>query len=132
MTVVSITLPSQLLRKFEEFMELRGYYSRSEAFRDAIRNLMSEWEFQRLKNEKVAATIMVTNNQSQKEVNLKMAKLRHEFEDIIVENIHRHLNHKYCLEIFIVEGEHSRVLELTGRIRGMKGILQIKTVFMPL
>ena len=39
MTVVSITLPSDLLRKFDEVAEARGYYSRSEAFRDAVRTL---------------------------------------------------------------------------------------------
>ncbi|MHA1581174.1 MAG: CopG family ribbon-helix-helix protein [Candidatus Baldrarchaeia archaeon] len=28
MPVVSITLPSELLRKFDEFVKSRGYYSR--------------------------------------------------------------------------------------------------------
>ncbi|MEM2664285.1 MAG: ribbon-helix-helix protein, CopG family, partial [Candidatus Methanomethylicia archaeon] len=38
MTVVSITIPDELLSRFDEFIKTRGYYSRSEAFRDAIRS----------------------------------------------------------------------------------------------
>jgi metal-responsive CopG/Arc/MetJ family transcriptional regulator len=49
MAVVSVTIPNELLRKFDEFMKTRGYYSRSEAFRDAIRSLMAEAELAKRK-----------------------------------------------------------------------------------
>ena len=42
MVVVSITLPARLLKRFDEFTKSRGYFSRSEAFRDAVRSLISE------------------------------------------------------------------------------------------
>ena len=57
MTVISITLPQDLLRQFEDFMQTKGYYSRSEAFRDALRGLIAESEIARLQTENVAATI---------------------------------------------------------------------------
>jgi len=58
--------------------------------------------------------------------------VRHEFDDVVVENVHRHIGEKYCLEIFIAEGSHQRILDLIGRIRGMRGIQQVKALFMPL
>ena len=132
MTVVSITLPSELLKKFDEFIKTRGYYSRSEAFRDAIRNLIAEAEVARFKGERVATTIMITCDYARKDVDRRVSEVRHEFDDVVIENVHRHIEEKYCLEIFIAEGTLRRILDLVGRIRGMRGILQVKALFMPL
>ena len=132
MTVVSITLPGELLKKFDRFMKARGYYSRSEAFRDAIRNLIAETELAKMEKGKVAATIMITCDYACKDVDLRVTEVRHEFDDVVVENVHRHIGGKYCLEVFIAEGNNQRILDLIGRIRGMRDILQVKAIFMPL
>lgn len=132
MTVVSITLPSDLLRKFDEFSRVRGYYSRSEAFRDALRSLIAEAELAKAETRNVAATIMITCEYARRDVDLRMTEVRHEFDDIVVENVHRHIGKQYCLEVFIAEGNNQRVRELIGRIRGMRGIQEVKATFMPL
>jgi len=131
-TVVSVTLPGDLLKKFDQFSKSRGYYSRSEAFRDALRSLMVEAEVAKLETGRVAATVMITCEYARRDVDLKMTEVRHEFDDIVVENVHRHINKEYCLEVFIAEGDYQRVLELIGRIRGMRGIQEVKASFMPL
>ncbi|MEN2975111.1 MAG: nickel-responsive transcriptional regulator NikR [Candidatus Caldarchaeales archaeon] len=132
MTVVSITIPDELLRKFDQFMKTRGYYSRSEAFRDAIRNLIDETELAKMEEGRVAATIMITCDYDRKDVDMRMTEVRHEFDDIVIENIHRHIGQRFCLEIFIAEGDNNRILELISRIRGMRGIQQVKAMFMQL
>ena len=132
MTVVSITLPNELLRKFDEFMKARGYYSRSEAFRDALRSLIAESELAKLELGNVAATIMTTCDYARKDVDLKITEVRHEFDDVVIENVHRHIGEKYCLEIFIAEGKNDRILNLINRLRGMHGIQQVRAMFMPL
>jgi CopG family transcriptional regulator, nickel-responsive regulator len=132
MTVISITLPPELLEKFEDFMKNKGYYSRSEAFRDAVRGLISESELAALKSENVAATIMVTCDYARKDVDLKMTEVRHEFDDVVIENVHRHIGEKYCLEIFIAQGNNARILNLVNRLRGKHGIQQVKSMFMML
>ena len=109
MTVVSITLPPELLKQFDEFMQTRGYFSRSEAFRDALRNLISAAEIAKLSTGNVAATIMTTCDYARKDVDLKISELRHEFDDVVIENIHRHINGKYCVEIFVTEGSNDRI-----------------------
>lgn len=132
MTVISITLPNDLLIKFDQFIETRGYYSRSEAFRDAIRSLIAEVELAKLETGYVAATMMITCEYARRDVDLRVSEVRHEFDDIVVENFHRHIGKQYCLEVFIAEGHYQRVLELIGRIRGMRGIQEVKATFMPL
>jgi CopG family nickel-responsive transcriptional regulator len=132
MTVVSVTIPNELLKKFDKFMKTQGYYSRSEAFRDAIRSLMAEMELAKMETGNVAATIMITCDYARRDVDLKMTELRHEFDDVVIENVHRHIGEKYCLEIFIAEGNNERILNLVGRVRGMRGIQQVRAIFMPL
>jgi len=132
MTVISITLPNDLLKKFDQFIKARGYYSRSEAFRDAVRSLIAEAEVAKLETGIVAATMMITCEYARRDVDLRMSELRHEFDDIVVENFHRHIDQQYCLEVFIAEGDYQRVLELIGRIRGMRGIQEVKATFLPL
>jgi CopG family nickel-responsive transcriptional regulator len=131
-TVVSITLPSDLLKKFDQFIIDRGYYSRSEAFRDAVRSLIAEAEVGKLESGSVAATMMIICEYARRDVDLRMSEVRHEFDDVVVENFHRHIDQQYCLEVFIAEGGYQRVLELIGRIRGMRGIIEVKASFMPL
>jgi CopG family nickel-responsive transcriptional regulator len=131
-TVISITLPIELLRKFDDFTKARGYYSRSEAFRDAVRNLISEADVAKLETGSVAATIMITSDYARRDVDLRMTEVRHEFDDVVVENVHRHIDDKYCLEIFIAQGKNERMLDLIGRVRGMRGIQQVKAMFMSL
>ena len=132
MTVISITLPSVLLKKFDEFSETRGYYSRSEAFRDAVRNIIAEAEVAKMNSGDVAATIMIICDYARRDVDLRLSEVRHEFDDLIIENVHRHIDEKYCLEIFIAQGESQKMLNLMGRVRGMRGIQQVKAMFMPL
>ena len=132
MTVISITLPSDLLGKFDDFMETRGYYSRSEAFRDAVRSLMADTELAKAETGNVAATIMTTCDYARKDVDLKMTEMRHEFDDVVIENVHRHIDDKFCVEIFISQGNNDRILNLINRLRGMHGILQVRAMFMPL
>ena len=132
MTVISITLPSDLLKKFDDFMKMRGYYSRSEAFRDAVRSLIAESEISKLETGDVAATIMITCDYARRDVDLRITEVRHEFDDVIVENVHRHIDDKYCLQIFIAQGKNERILDLVGRVRGMRGIQQVKAMFMSL
>jgi CopG family nickel-responsive transcriptional regulator len=132
MTVISITLPSDLLKKFDEFSETRGYYSRSEAFRDAVRNIIAEAEVAKMDKGDVAATIMIICDYARRDVDLRISEVRHEFDDLVIENVHRHIDEKYCLEIFIAQGDSQKMLNLMGRVRGMRGIQQVKAMFMPL
>jgi len=80
----------------------------------------------------VAATIMVTCDYERKDTDIKMTELRHEYDDVVIENIHRHIEEKYCLEIFIAQDNNKRILNLINRLRETHGIQQVKAIFMML
>jgi len=129
MPIISLAVPNELLKKIDEYVRHRGYYSRSEVFRDAVRNLIEETEY--LSKEKISATIMVTYDKDNTSLSRIMGKLNHDFNDIVVESIHRHLGGNFCIDIFITEGDKQRVMELLSKIRGLHGVYHVKHMFIP-
>ncbi len=127
--IVSVSLTKELVEKLDMIKEERGYFSRSEVVRDAIRDLLESFELGKMESSRVLATIIVLSDFKQKTVDHRLTNLRHEFEDVVVENIHRHIGRDYCLDIFIAEGNNERIAKLVGRIRGIRGIHQVKTTF---
>lgn len=132
MPIISISITSELLKKLDEFMRKRGYSSRSEAIRDAVRDSLSEYEMGKFQKGKVGATITVISERERHDVDERLTRLRHEHDDIVSANMHIHIGHEYCLEIFITEGEFEQVLNFIGRIRAMRGIQQVKYTMTPL
>ena len=112
--------------------EARGGSSRSEVIRDAIRGMLSEYELSRFESGRVTATISVISEHERHDVDKKLMQLRHEHNEIISGNMHIHLIKKYCLEIFITEGDVEQILNFISQIRAMRGIQQVKFTMLPL
>jgi CopG family nickel-responsive transcriptional regulator len=132
MPIVSISLTSELLEQLDGLMQKKGYSSRSEAIRDAVRGFLSEYELSRLESGKVTSTITVISEHERHDVDERLTRLRHEHDQIISGNMHIHLGKTYCLEIFITEGEVQDVLNFISSIRAMRGIQQVKYTIVPL
>jgi len=113
-------------------MKERGYSSRSEAIRDAIRDFLSEYELDRFRRGKVTATITVISEHKRHNANERLMRLRHEHDEIISGNMHIHLGKTYCLEIFITEGDVKDILNFISKIRAMRGIHQVKYTMVPI
>jgi len=131
--VISITFPEELVSKFDDFAKTRGYYSRSEAFRDAVRSLMTEAQSTKLEETTdVAAIILTACDIRRRDIDVRLVELRNEFEDIVVENLHRYIENEYCVDIFLVQGKQGKILNFLGRVRGTRGVQEVKTIFLPL
>jgi len=109
-----------------------GYSSRSEAVRDAIRSMLSEFELSRFETGKVTATVTVISEHERHDVDERLMRLRHQHDEIVSSNMHIHLGSTYCLEVFITEGEAEKVLNFISRIRAIRGIQQVKYTIVPL
>ncbi|RJS80026.1 ribbon-helix-helix protein, CopG family [Candidatus Bathyarchaeota archaeon] len=72
MPVVSVSLSGNLLKKLDEFVEKRGYSSRSEAIRDAVRDALSEYELSMFERGKVTATITVISRREKSGVDERL------------------------------------------------------------
>jgi CopG family nickel-responsive transcriptional regulator len=125
-------LPDALVKKFDSFVEERGYYSRSEAFRDAIRTIMTESEVGKMETNNEAAVVLTAADIGRRDIDVRLVELRNDFEDVVVENLHRYIEKEYCVDVFLLQGRHRRVLDFLGRVRGTRGVQQVQTIFLPL
>lgn len=132
MPVISISLTSQLLKRLDQFLREVGYSSRSEAIRDALREIISEYELSKLEGGRAIATITVISEKERRDVSERLIRLRHEHDDIVSGNMHIHLGKKYCLEIFITEGDIKDILNFIDRIRSMRRVEQVKYTVVPI
>jgi len=132
MSVVSISLPGELLDKLYLLVNEAGYSSRSEVIRQAIRDILSSYALTRTQKGWVMATATVIFSREEENVNPRLTTLRHEFDELISGNMHLHMGGNYCVEIFIAEGNAEKILEFLTRIRSIRNVQQVRYTMIPL
>jgi CopG family nickel-responsive transcriptional regulator len=131
MTVVSVSMPEELLERIDSFAGEHGYTGRSEVVREAARNLLGEFEDKRLEDRKLMAVVTVIFDFETTAVEEKMMKLRHEYEGLVASNFHNHVGNHYCMELFVLEGELEDISNFVGRIRATKDTLSVDYSVIP-
>jgi len=132
MPIVSISLSGDLLEKLDSLVRSRGYSSRSEAVRDAVRDSLSAFELSIFEKGRVIATVTAVSQHEDHDVDEKLSRLRHDRDDIVSGNMHIHLGRRHCLEVYIVEGDSSSVLDFISRVRALRGIQEVKYTVVPM
>jgi len=105
MGVVSISMPDELEERIDTFADEHGYTGRSEVVREAVRNLMGEFEDKRLEDRELMAVVTVLFDYETTTVEEKMMHLRHDHESIVASNFHSHVGDRYCMELFVLRSE---------------------------
>jgi CopG family nickel-responsive transcriptional regulator len=117
-----VSIPDDLLDKFDVLIAEQGYTNRSEAIRDLIRNRFVEDEWSR-SAEDVVGTVTVVYNHEQSELAQKLTEIQHRKHDLIISSVHVHLDQHNCLEVLIMRGAPTEVKkagELLISTRGVK------------
>jgi CopG family nickel-responsive transcriptional regulator len=126
MTVVSISVPEELLEQIDEFADEHGYSGRSELLRESARSLIGEFDDSNLEGRHLVATVTVIFEFENNDVESEMIGMRHENEDIVRSNVHSCIGgDEYCMELFVVEGSLDDVREFVGSLRSTDGVLSI-------
>ncbi len=131
MTVVSVSMPDELLSRIDEFADEHGYTGRSEVVREAARNLLGEFEDRQLEGRDLIGLVTVTFDYETTSVEEKMMHLRHEHEAIVTQHVHNHVGDHYCMELFVLEGDLESISEFVGRIRATKDTLSVDYSVIP-
>lgn len=132
MTVISVSLTSDLLRRLDALVREKGYSSRSEVIRDAVREVLSEYELDNMEQGRATATITVISGYERSDVDERLTRLRHEYNELVTSNMHLHIGEEYCLEIFVVQGEFDKILSFIGKVRAVRGVQQVKYTLVPI
>jgi CopG family nickel-responsive transcriptional regulator len=124
MSIISVSLPKELLEEFEAILGEEKYATRSEVLRQAIRSYITEYkELDKLKGN-IIATISVLYEK--KEKNEELFKLQHQFSDMITAYLHSHLTETSCLEVMVIKGPSKRLKSLIDGLKANKPVKQIK------
>ncbi|WP_424005255.1 CopG family ribbon-helix-helix protein (plasmid) [Haloarcula salina] len=131
MSVVSVSMPEELLDRIDQFADDHGYTGRSEVLREASRNLLGEFEDKKLEGRDLMGVVTVVFDYETTSVEEKMMHLRHEHEDIVASNFHSHVGGHHCMELFVLEGSLEEISTFVGKIRATKDTLTIDYSVLP-
>ncbi|AFK22211.1 nickel-responsive transcriptional regulator NikR [Pyrococcus sp. ST04] len=122
-----VSIPEELLEKFDKIIEEKGYTNRSEAIRDLIRDFIVRYEWE-VGNEEVAGTITMVYNHDEADVVKELLDLQHEYLNEIVASLHVHMDEHNCLEVVVVKGEARKIKKIADRLLSLKGVKHGKLV----
>lgn len=123
---IGVSLPENLLTKFDDIIEKRGYSSRSEGIRDSIRTYITHYEWMSDVKGRRVGTISLIYDHTKRGLSNSLADVQHDHIDIIKSSIHVHLDHDNCLEVIILDGEGADVKAVAERIMSLKGVKYVK------
>ena len=120
-----VSIDDALLKKFDNYIERKGYITRSEAIRDLIREALIN-ESLEMENADVFGTITVIYDHDVRGITEKITHLQHSFVKEIRAAIHVHVDEKNCLEVVIVHGKAKIIKEIADRLMSMRGVKNVK------
>ena len=123
---IGISLPENLLNKFDEIIMNRGYSSRSEGVRDAIRNYIVNFEWMSDVEGERVGVITILYDHSQRGLMDNLTEIQHDFGSIIQSSLHVHLDHDNCLEVIVLRGEGQDVRRAAEKMMSLKGVKHVK------
>jgi CopG family transcriptional regulator, nickel-responsive regulator len=123
---IGISLPKNLLNRFDEILNFRGYSSRSEGIRDAIRTYITYYKWMAdVKGEREGVITMVYDH-NQRNLLTTIMDIEHEHHHIIKASLHSHVTHDRCLEVILIHGEGTQLKMLAERLMAEKGVESVK------
>lgn len=115
-----VSLEEEALIKLDAFVKENKYPNRSQAIRKLIeKNLVeNKWK----NNSVVAGAIIMLYDHHKNDISKKLNSIQHDYYQHILATQHFHLNHDSCLEIIAVKGPADKLVELSRKIIGTKGV----------
>lgn len=123
-----ISIDQKLLDSFDQLISTKGYFNRSEAIRDMIRNALVEDQVERADTTPTVGTVTLVYDHHTRDLSDKLTEHQHSHHDAIVSALHVHLDAHHCLEVVVVRGTAFEVKQLADELIGTKGVKHGKLV----
>lgn len=118
---IGVSIDSELLRRFDRFIAQRGYETRSEAFRDLIRDRLVGSAVVS-PDAQVVGTVTLMYGHHTRLLPEKLTDIQHEHHEVIISTLHAHLDHDNCLEVIVLRGKSQAVQDMADRLISTKGV----------
>jgi CopG family nickel-responsive transcriptional regulator len=128
MSIVSLSIPKQLLEKVDAYIKEQGYANRSEVLRQALRTYMSEAKkLDELKGT-IAATITIIYHKGADTA--RNADNQHHFSNVVLTFLHTHIDEGYCIEVVVARGEARLMKAFISSLRANKQVSEVKVTLL--
>jgi len=129
---IGISLPKNLLDRFDTILEYRGYSSRSEGIRDAIRNYITYYKWMSDVTGERQGVITMIYDHEQRGLLQVLTDIQHEYLDVIQSSLHSHVSHDICVEIILLRGDGAKIKDIAERLMSQKGVESVKLTTIPI
>jgi len=106
-------------------LEKQGFSGRSEIIRQGLKMLWDDHQNKSNLKGTIDAVILVKHEERNSEA---ITKIRHKFQNLIKTNLHMHLEHHHCLELFVLKGQAEEIKHLTKLLETSKKATLVKLV----
>lgn len=115
-----VSLPRQLIERFDALIQEKNYPNRSEAIRDLIRKKLVEEEIEL--GEQVVGVLHLLYDHHKRELTDHLTEIQHDHHEWIISATHVHLDHHNCLEVILLRGNANEIKRLADQMIACKGV----------
>ena len=123
---ISVSVPPDLLRKFDEALKRLGYEERSKAIQTAMQSFVTESKWLCAKKGRGIGAIVMVYDSTIRQVGDVLTEIQHKYRGIAESTIHMHLDEKNCLQIIPVRGDTAEVKSLAEALMTTDGVKEVK------
>ena len=126
---IGISLEDELLERFDEIIDEKGYVNRSEAIRDLIRGelVQRQWSSSCSDDERVVVVTLVYDHDSSS-LAQKLTHVQHENHLAVVSSLHVHMDAHNCLEVLVLRGKAKDIMAIGESLVSTRGVKYGKVV----
>jgi CopG family nickel-responsive transcriptional regulator len=128
MTVVSLSIPNNLLLRVNGYIVEQGFANRSEIIRQALRAYMAEGRKLDELQGKVTAIITIVYRREAKRS--QITDVQHNFGPAVDTFLHTHIEEGYCVEIIVARAEANVVKALIQALKANEEITDAKVTIL--
>ncbi len=122
-TRFSVSLETELLEKFDLYVQDGKFATRSEAVRQLVHERLANNKWDANDTEMIATLMLIYDHHKPKLVE-KLIDVQHGHANHVIASLHVHLDLNHCMELIVLKGKPSRLRALAAELRGLKGVHQ--------
>ncbi len=125
---IGVSLPPDLLNRFDKYIDEKGYETRSKAIADMMREALLREQWASADTEAVGAVTLVYDHHT-RGLSARLTDIQHDDYANIIATTHIHIDHSRCLEIIVMRGPVKKVRELGEKMISTRGVFNGQIVF---
>jgi CopG family nickel-responsive transcriptional regulator len=128
MSIISVSIPKNLLDKIDQYAKQQGFANRSEIVRQALRSYLSESRRLSELQGRITATITLVYQREARRG--QVMDLQHHYSAAILTFLHSHVEAGSCIEIIVAKGEAETIRSLVQALKSNKQISEVKVTIL--